>query len=295
MTSIQNIGRNPASYSVKERLLNILVPLVFCVVPACGTSAQVLSLDKPAETSKATSLAPSTGASELPPKPNDEVIVLRAQLETMRQYDQRLLSTVYWSLTVVVALVLGLITIIGFLNLRVYERDKAALRQELVGLLDQQMSEFQRKFGKEVSDFQQNIKNILSENRESIKSLSRETAESLFNQLRGRVHGLERAIMELQFDLASKEAIDWKSKGVHANSLLQHLQMLRIAKECDWDWRVSKTLEDMQVSLKGIIAKGSQGLDADLGKSISEALGGLPNTYSIEIGIITSLMQKARS
>ena len=137
MTATHNAGRNPASNSVRKLLSCIFVFLVWGFAGVHANPAQTSTVDKPSETSKATSPAPSAGASEAPPKPSDEVIALRAQLELMHQYDQRLLSTVYWSLTVVVALVLALITIIGFLNLRVYERDKAALKQELVGLITQ--------------------------------------------------------------------------------------------------------------------------------------------------------------
>jgi hypothetical protein len=172
MTATNNMGRNPASNAVRELLSRVFLFLVLGFAAVCATPAQTSAVDKPTETPKATGLAPSAGASEAQPKPSDEVIVLRAQLELMHRYAQRVLSTVYWSLAVVVTLVTVLVTIIGFLNLRVYERDKAVLRQELVGLLPQQLSESQRTLGQEISAFQQKIQKILDENRGSIASSS---------------------------------------------------------------------------------------------------------------------------
>jgi len=71
--------------------------------------------------------------------------------------------------------------------------------------------------------------------------------------------------------------------------------MLKIANACGYGWWLGNLLEDMQQSLKAIVAKGTRVFDAELGKESSEAVGELPNTYSIEVGIITDLVQKARS
>ena len=57
--------------------------------------------------------------------------MLEAQLKVMREYDARLLHTVYWSLTTVATLTLVLVGFGWFVNFRVYERDKASLLHEL--------------------------------------------------------------------------------------------------------------------------------------------------------------------
>ena len=56
--------------------------------------------------------------------------MLRAQLEVMKQYDQRLLNTVYWALGTLAAVAAALVGFGWFANFRVYERDKNALAQE---------------------------------------------------------------------------------------------------------------------------------------------------------------------
>ena len=56
-----------------------------------------------------------------------QVEVLEAQLETMRQYDQRLLETVYWALATVVGLFLTIVA----LNVFTYRHDTNALRKNL--------------------------------------------------------------------------------------------------------------------------------------------------------------------
>ena len=68
---------------------------------------------------------------------------LRAQNRLMRDYDQRLLATVYWTLGSVVLLG-GLLVGFGWnANSRSYERDRAALRQELQGLAREDAAKLQ--------------------------------------------------------------------------------------------------------------------------------------------------------
>ena len=62
--------------------------------------------------------------------------ILTAQYDLMRQYDQRLLNTVYWSLSVVGALVVGLTALNWYTNNRLYERDKAIYQKELEGFIN---------------------------------------------------------------------------------------------------------------------------------------------------------------
>lgn len=54
---------------------------------------------------------------------------LRDQLEVTREYDQRLLSTVYWSLSGVFLLVVLVGGINWFTNYRLYERERESLRE----------------------------------------------------------------------------------------------------------------------------------------------------------------------
>jgi hypothetical protein len=76
--------------------------------------------------------APATGQSAKTPEgETDEVKLLRQQLETMREYDQKLLSTVLWSLSGVFLLVILLGGYSWFSNFRIYNRDLESIRQQI--------------------------------------------------------------------------------------------------------------------------------------------------------------------
>src|SRR5437773_302723 len=67
-----------------------------------------------------------------PPVNRDSVLVaLRAQISIMERSEDRLLSTVLWSLGAIAGLGLLLLGFSWFLNFKVYERDKSLMRDEL--------------------------------------------------------------------------------------------------------------------------------------------------------------------
>lgn len=92
-----------------------------------------------------------------------EVQVLRAQLEVMKQYDQRLLETVGWSLTIgitVLAAILG----IGYLaNIRIYENDKATLMRELSNYIDERRLAHEKRLEDVLESRISEIKGLLEE------------------------------------------------------------------------------------------------------------------------------------
>jgi hypothetical protein len=59
------------------------------------------------------------------------VIALQAQIKEMRRSEDRLHTTVLWSLSTVFALAIGLAVYSGWSSTKVYERDKQALRDDL--------------------------------------------------------------------------------------------------------------------------------------------------------------------
>src|SRR6266849_9833581 len=84
--------QNP-SMPICESFLKIAV-LCLCVTAIQGSPPRA---DVPSPTEVKQTQAGSQS-------PNEEVQALRAQLEVMRRYDDRILSTVYWSLGTVVLL-----------------------------------------------------------------------------------------------------------------------------------------------------------------------------------------------
>ncbi len=102
-------------------LLAFLTSLAFFV-----HAAQVAPSSSPATTSSKPD--PSDNAQ---PQTKTENDMLKAQLEVIRDYDQRLLATVYASLGGVFLLVVLVGGLNWFTNYRLYERERDSLRQSL--------------------------------------------------------------------------------------------------------------------------------------------------------------------
>lgn len=62
---------------------------------------------------------------------SEEIAVLQSQLALMQTHYTEILSTVYWSLGLVAALVVSMIAVGSYFNLRVYDRDKENLKSSL--------------------------------------------------------------------------------------------------------------------------------------------------------------------
>lgn len=75
--------------------------------------------------------APGPISSPTPPtQNNEEAIALKAQVELMRHYDQRLLNTVYWALGGMGAVVLLVVGLGWYTNFRLYKRDVEDLKKD---------------------------------------------------------------------------------------------------------------------------------------------------------------------
>lgn len=70
-----------------------------------------------------------------------EIAILKSQLEQHRAFQDAILNTVWWALGVLVAMTVVLIGASWFTNNHAYERDKIALRKELVTIIDGRLVE----------------------------------------------------------------------------------------------------------------------------------------------------------
>jgi|GEM_PF-6641681 len=94
----------------------------------------------------------------------EEVKQLKAQQKVIQSYQDNFLSTVYWSLGTVSTIVLILIGFSWFANLRNYERDKNALREELKNVTDNELAKLNLRLQGHVNDtncmFQDNVQKL---------------------------------------------------------------------------------------------------------------------------------------
>lgn len=115
-----------------QNRLRVISALLLAVMAATASASP--NVNQPPSAVAASSQEPSLPS---PPTPNPIEIALKAQLDEMRRSEDRLLSTVHWSLGTVATLAVGLALFGWWSASRVYQRDIAALRDELKRTVDE--------------------------------------------------------------------------------------------------------------------------------------------------------------
>jgi hypothetical protein len=156
-------------------------------------------------------VAPSQAVSESnQPTASDEVIILRAQLETMRQYDQRLLETVYWSLASIGAIVLLIVGLGWYTNFRLYKR--------------------------EISDIKRDVQIAL---RADMVAAARDAANSALSDFK-----------KMQYQLLKIEAEKHEKDGYKGNAIFTYARMIEVAQSYAPELYVPEILDEMLRLLK---------------------------------------------
>jgi len=255
-----------SKYYIRQSIAALL--LVLCI----STDARAPS-PTPSPASVASVSAPQS-------QPDAEVIALRAQLELMRQYDQRLLNTVYYALTAlggVVVLVLGL----GwYTNFRLYKHDIDVLRQELKVLLNE-----------EVNKFRQELKNEVDEHREPLTAASREAVNAGTAELREEITKIGYGLTHVEFAMRIREARDREGKNDFEGAIHGYLLILKDTLSYEEDFREARA-----ISLEGVqrvLVKAHP--SAELASNIIEITDQLPRSYSADVINIRKLVEAGRA
>ena len=222
---------------------------------------------------------PTIVASPMPtntPKVDDEVIVLRAQLETMQQYDQKLLATVYWSLGTIVALAALLIGFGWYVNLRVYEKDKDVMKDELRNFLRTELVASSKIFEKQIDE---KIEKALKDYQENIKSS--------LAKVQTRISSIDETITRIEYKRLQDEA----KTEIKSIAFSRYVDMIELSHNLPsyWDFYYSEPLENILSLLKeGVIP------DPEDVKNLNKALSKVPEGYAMDVESIRQLVRNSR-
>jgi len=171
------------------------------------------------------------------------VVALRAQLEVMREFDQKILTTVYWSLGGLV-LVTGLLLGFGwFANFRVYERDKIAMTRDVEATLRESFLEREAKH-------QEAVRGELEAAKRSLTQMATKAAESAVTTVRNQLSVVRVDVLSLQYEANSAEATRWIEQKVHDNAIISHFRMLEIAVQTENPYNISESLDAIRADIK---------------------------------------------
>lgn len=218
-----------------------------------------------------------------------EALALRAQIEIMRQYDQRLLATVYWSLGVLATITIFLIGFGWFANFRLYERDKISLRQELMVFIQEELSKINSTLN---AYTQSQYDKMLAEAR----SVGSSAATSVRSELSFNINRIYKDIKRIQCDMTGKEGESWIERGVLTNGLRSYSYVLGHAIELNDEYIISRTLDNIHRVIKMITDKpNSIKPDALDIRDLSERLTKVEKEYTIAVNGIRNALEFIRS
>jgi hypothetical protein len=249
--------------------------------------------------------APQRDLLQAPPAPSAteavgldtvQLTLLRAQLATMREMNDDLLSTVHLSIGIVLTLALALVGYGWFTNFKVYERDKVALRHELLAVIREDASAVREslttdtaRITKELEQRLQTLHKAAVDAGASAAQAGTRAAEGVREALNYSVEQFAKRFMEVEYVIADMGADSWQQRKVFTNDMRRTLEMLAIAGRLGHDFRVSRALDRLHVSFRA----GAKP-DAELAKEVVAALDRLPPEFVTEVESIKSALRAAR-
>ena len=208
--------------------------------------------------------------------------VALAQNAILREYHAHLLSTVYWSLGTL-AIIAGLLLGFGwYVNLRVYDRDKLALRQELHGQVAEDIA-------KAVQSMSASIDERMTERERQVAATAKSAAQAVHSQLRATANELSKQIARLEMKAIEQEAENWRIRKVPTNELRASISLVNSARKVGWDWMVSRALDRMHQCFRNGVK-----LDAQLSSELVEVLDALPPQYTAEVQSLKDALLASR-
>lgn len=247
--------------------LSLLLASIVCNAQPHTASASTRDASQAPQRTERTQEADST-----------EVTVLKQQLSTMREYHGSLLDTVYWALAGIITLVVLLSGFGWWSNFKVYEQDKARLKEELQTLLrsaeadlalriEEALGAMERSMEGRLEDHTARVQPVLAELRISIDQ-ERVIRERAIAEAKESVEKLGYAqdksvklISLAEANLRHVEEHVWLLKDVPDNILITQAQGLAAAALADASGEVESILYRMKEALELHYVKGNNRLD----------------------------------
>jgi hypothetical protein len=148
----------------------------------------------------------------------DALVAVQAkEIELIREFQGDLLTTVYWALGGTFALTTLLLGFGWFLNFRVYERDKNALHDELLGVLRQEQAKLREELKAENEASRKSaLEAAKSANDMAVRTLQREVSDLKLASVRERV---ERHKEKNAPGMVITHGIDWLELALKVDAL----------------------------------------------------------------------------
>lgn len=217
---------------------------------------------------------------------HQEVAVLRAQLETIKQFHDSFISMALWSLSGVIAVALALGAFAWFTNKTNYDRDREAIHREAKALAIELRAEVQT----QVQSESKKIMDALADREKAVKESVERTLSQKLSALSTRLSRIESDTLDLKEAALEQEADEAVKSGSHRWAVRQYCELLKVHVTRGTDAYYAGEILD---KLRAIAKDPKATLDADTVTLVAKELGDLPKQQQTACEPLISLF-KAR-
>jgi hypothetical protein len=244
-----------------------------------------------------------TGTSFLADPYRDQVNALAAQNQILKEFQSDLITTVYWSLGVLAAVFLVLIGYNWFTSFKEYEKNKASLKQELLGEVELKIAEnnesifnLKREALSEVDNritqqFLIATQNFVStgDHQKSLDEIDAQLA-TIRDNAQARDDFFERRYQYAMLVTREIEEWMWEEKQVFGNILIAQSDTLAAAIKYDSDYFTKSVLERILSKIDAIFGQHKERTISTAAKHF--LLKELENVPSPHVVLANSIKEK---
>lgn len=181
--------------------------------------------------------------------------IANAQIATMREYDAKIIGTVYWALSVAVTIVVLMVGFNWYTSHRIYDRD----RNNLISGIDKKLETSSQAVTQEIKAIREDVDNRLTklglETQSKIETTSKETRAELEKSLtrelvevKAKVDSLRSKFNFARIELFEHLGDENLSKELYLGALNNYREVLEASIELAWDRASSEALGKLKTA-----------------------------------------------
>lgn len=158
-----------------------------------------------------TSISPTIISPQTINEDNDlEISVLKTQLEDIKEYNKNLLSTVQWSIGIVLTTLIVILGINWFTTYSQYQKE-----------INESKKDLEKTISDETNKFQATFTTTMDQKFDALYKKDRELIQSNFSDIKDELNDIRIS----QFD---SEASYWETRGVYENAVSRYVHMIDV-------------------------------------------------------------------
>lgn len=223
-----------------------------------------------------------------------KIETLQYQLEATEKYLGDMTNTVYWSLSILVAVAVLLVGFGWFSNFKVYQRDKISIKDELKNLLKAEASRQNSEIVKlrsealeSINKQLESVKKVLDSESKKYSKLLISEIESEITKIRSEINQVSRQNQKIVLKNLENERRYWELKEVAGNEFTVCLRILEHSIKLDIDHEISGILS----KIFDLVKSGIEIYHSDEIRLI-ELLDQLSNKFSESVFKIKELLRR---